>query len=115
MPEYKTVTDYEGRKLEIRTLSPSEQFQLMIAIGPQASAGYLTANAARRAARVASIDGQAIPIPSNEKFMMSHLDRVGEAGQDAVASIEEEESAVIDAKKAAVKAAAKNSEAPPTS
>jgi hypothetical protein len=79
------IEDGEGRKLTIRTLNMRDQLRLFKALGPELSLNELYLGFATLAASVTAVDGVPLPFPSNEAAIEHAVERLGEAGLEAVA------------------------------
>lgn len=81
----RVIEDGEGRKLAIRTLTMRDRLRLFKILGPELSLNEPYLGLAALAASVVSIDGVPMPFPATEAAIEHAVERLGEAGLEAVA------------------------------
>lgn len=80
----QSVTDKNGRVLELRRVGVLEQLRLFKALGAELSENRAYMGLARVAAAVALVDGVPLPFPAHEAAIEAALERLGEDGVEAV-------------------------------
>lgn len=94
------IVDAAGRRLVLRELSLLQEQDLLAAMGPDHAGNSLTLSRALLAARVAEIDGRAVPVPTSNPLYRAMLQQVGKDGLAAVVATmtppEGEEAAAAD-------------------
>ena len=79
MAEPTIITDADGRKLELREMTPADQLDLLEAAGDSSgNAGYV--RMVTVLFMVAKIDGAPVPPPTNKRQIRLHATRLGNAG-----------------------------------
>lgn len=87
----RRVTDKTGRTLTLRALSMLDRLRLFKALGPELSLNEAYVGLATLAASVTAIDEVPLPFPGSEAAVENAVERLGEAGIEAVASASEED------------------------
>lgn len=82
-----TVTDSQGRTIEVRRLSALERLRLFKAAGPELSQNAPWLGMAVLASSVTAIDGIPVPPPVTEQQIEALVARLGDIGISAVASV----------------------------
>jgi hypothetical protein len=95
-----SVTDTQGRLLQLRRLTALDKLRLFKAAGPALSLNQSWLGMAVLAASVAAIDEVPVPAPSNEQQIEALVARLGDAGIAAVGA------ALAEAQPSAAEAAA---------
>ena len=80
-----TVRDATGRTIMIRRLTALDTLRLFKAAGPALAMNQPWLSMAILAMSVTEIDGVPVPVPVSEAQIESLVDRLGEAGMDAIA------------------------------
>ena len=81
----QSLTDSEGRRINIRRLSALDKLRLFKAAGPILAQNHLWLGMATLACSVTSIDDIPIPTPTTEAQIESLVSRLGDTGIAAVA------------------------------
>jgi hypothetical protein len=81
-----TVTDSDGRRLDVRTLNALDKLRLFKAAGPALSRNEPWLGMALLACSVSAIDGVPVPMPADERGIEALVQRLGDSGLAAVAS-----------------------------
>jgi hypothetical protein len=82
----RIVTDKSGRSLSLRRVGVLETLRLYKALGPELSVNEAYMGLAVIAGSVAVLDGVPMPFPASEAAVEACLERLGEAGTEAVAA-----------------------------
>lgn len=80
-----TVTDSDGRRLDLRTLNALDKLRLFKAAGPVLSRNEPWLGMALLACSVNAIDDVPMPMPADERGIEALVQRLGDAGLAAVA------------------------------
>jgi len=80
-----TVTDEDGRALEVRRPTALDRLRLLRAVGPVGAQNDRYLGMAMLAACVTSVDGVPLPFPGNEAGVEASVQRLGDAGLAAAA------------------------------
>lgn len=80
-----TVTDTDGRRLDLRTLNALDKLRLFKAAGPALSRNEPWLGMALLACSVSAIDDVPVPMPADERGIEALVQRLGDAGLAAVA------------------------------
>lgn len=81
----RSVTDEEGRALEVRRPTALDRLRLLRAVGPVGAQNDRYLGMAMLAACVMSVDGVPLPFPGNEAGVEASVQRLGDAGLAAAA------------------------------
>lgn len=81
-----TVTDADGRRLELRALTALDKLRLFKAAGPVLSRNEPWLGMALLASAVSAIDDVPVPMPADERGIEALVRRLGDAGLAAVAT-----------------------------
>ena len=81
-----TVSDSEGRRLELRRLTALDKLRLFKAAGPLLAHNEPWLGMAVLACSVVAIDDVPVPAPSNEQQIEAMVARLGDAGIAAIAA-----------------------------
>lgn len=84
-PMPNIITDNTGRRLELRPLSALDKLRLFKAAGPQLAHNQPWLGMAVLACSVAAIDDVPVPLPATETLIEAMVQRLGDAGINAVA------------------------------
>jgi hypothetical protein len=79
-----TVTDKQGRSIEVKKLKPIERMRMLQLIGPDNATNGPYLGYATLAFSVTKIDGDALPRPSNIAGLEGIVTRLDQDGLDAV-------------------------------
>jgi hypothetical protein len=82
-----TVTDGEGRLLQLRRLTALDKLRLFKAVGPVLSQNEPYLGMAILACSVSAIDGVPVPAPTTEAQIEGLVSRLGDAGLAAAATV----------------------------
>lgn len=80
-----TVSDNDGRRLDLRTLNALDKLRLFKAAGPVLSRNEPWLGMALLACSVSAIDDVPVPMPADERGIEALVQRLGDAGLAAVA------------------------------
>lgn len=80
-----TVTDSDGRRLDLRVLNALDKLRLFKAAGPALSRNEPWLGMALLACSVSAIDDVPVPMPADERGIEALVQRLGDAGLAAVA------------------------------
>jgi len=80
----QTVTDAQGRRIELRQLTALDKLRLFKAVGPMLAQNQPYLGLAVLACSVTAIDGIPVPAPVNEAQIESMVARLGDAGLAAI-------------------------------
>ena len=81
-----TLTDATGRAIGVRKMGPLDRLKLFEVIGAENSRNEQYAGYAALAFLVTSIDGEPVPRPANKIQLEALVQRLDDAGMDAVAA-----------------------------
>ena len=82
----RDVVDVTGRILTIRRINTLDRLRLFKALGPSLADNDRYLGIACLAFAVTSIDGVPLPQPTNEAQLEAAIDRIGDAGIEAIAA-----------------------------
>ena len=80
------ITDGKGRTIGIKNMKPLDRLRFFEVIGPENSKNEVYVGYAALAFMVTSIDGEAVTRPSNKIQLESLVQRLDDAGMDAIAA-----------------------------
>lgn len=80
-----SVTDAEGHRLDLRTMTALDKLRLFKAAGPMLSRNEPWLGMALLACSVSAIDDVPVPMPADERGIEALVRRLGDAGLAAVA------------------------------
>ena len=83
--DVRDVTDISGRVLTVRRPSTLDRLHLFKAVGPSLSNNDRYLGMAMLAFAVTAIDGVPLPRPATEQQIEAAIERLGNAGLDAIA------------------------------
>ncbi|GAA5265095.1 hypothetical protein ACOSOMT5_P1520 [Acidiphilium sp. MT5] len=83
----RVVVDAVGRTLKIRPITMLDRLRLFKALGPELSMNDAYLGVASLAAAVTAIDDVPLLFPTSEAAVEHAVERIGEAGLDAVAAL----------------------------
>ncbi|HXT78031.1 MAG TPA: hypothetical protein VN702_00585 [Acetobacteraceae bacterium] len=83
--EARTITDANGRSLSIRKLRALDTLRLFKAAGPVLAENEPWMSMASLAMSVTEIEGVPVPSPSSERQIEGIIERLGDAGVNAIA------------------------------
>ena len=81
-----TITDTQGRRLELRKLTALEKLRMFKAAGPHLAQNQPWLGMAVLACSVAAIDDVPVPMPASEALIEALVQRLGDDGINAVAA-----------------------------
>lgn len=93
-----TAIDGKGRRLTLRRLTALDTLRLFKAAGPVLSQNEAWLSMAGLAFSVLEIDGVPVPPPTTEPHIESLIERLGDAGLQAIADTVAEEQEIPDRK-----------------
>ena len=99
--ETLSVSDKRGRKLRLRRLTALDTLRLFKAAGPVLAQNGPWLSMAGLAFSVLEIDGVPVPPPATESQIESLIDRLGDDGLAAIATLLNDDSSGQDAKEEA--------------
>jgi len=85
LPNVTTVTDLLGRVLTVRPLGPLERLRVFEAAGAELSRNDRWLGVALLACSATAIDGVPYPFPNNKPTIEAMVQRLGDAGHEALA------------------------------
>lgn len=80
----RSVTDVQGRQIELRRLTALDKLRLFKAVGPALAENQPYLGYAVLACSVTAIDGVPVPTPVNEAQIESMVARLGDSGLAAI-------------------------------
>jgi hypothetical protein len=83
----RIVADAAGRTLKVRAITMLDRLRLFKALGPELSMNDAYLGVASLAAAVTAIDDVPLMFPTSEAALEHAVERIGEAGLDAVAAL----------------------------
>jgi len=81
-----SITDTDGRRLDLRTLTALDKLRLFKAAGPALSRNEPWLGMALLACSVSAIDEVPVPMPADERGIEALVARLGDAGLAAIAA-----------------------------
>lgn len=78
------VTDVNGRKIQLRKIGVLQTLRLYKALGPELAVNAAYVDLALTGLKASAIDDIPIPFPVNEAGVEGVLERLGEAGVEAI-------------------------------
>ncbi len=83
----RIIADAMGRILKVRAITMLDRLRLFKALGPELSMNDAYLGVASLAAAVTAIDDVPLLFPTSEAAVEHAVERIGEAGLDAVAAL----------------------------
>jgi len=81
-----SISDTQGRRLELRSLTALDKLRLFKAAGPALSRNEPWLGMALLACTVSAIDDVPVPMPADERGIEALVARLGDAGLAAIAA-----------------------------